>query len=69
LPSSGIEKPRSDAIPSFCAEFFDIFNQLNFGTRTSNIQSGIFGEITSTRLPHGDQGSSRQLQMPLKLLF
>lgn len=53
----------------FRAEFFDIFNQANFGNPNLNIQSGIFGNITSTRFPNGDQGSSRQLQLALKLLF
>jgi hypothetical protein len=53
----------------FRAEFFDIFNQVNFGNPVLNIQSSTFGDITSTRFPNGDQGSSRQLQMALKLLF
>jgi outer membrane receptor protein involved in Fe transport len=53
----------------FRAEFFDIFNQANFGNPVLNVQSGSFGLITSTRFPPGDTGSSRQLQMALKLQF
>jgi hypothetical protein len=53
----------------FRADFFDIFNQANFGNPTLNVQSGTFGDITSTRFPTGDSGSSRQLQFALKLLF
>ena len=53
----------------FRAEFFDIFNEANFGNPVLNVQSGSFGRITSTRFPTGDSGSSRQLQFALKLLF
>jgi hypothetical protein len=53
----------------FRADFFDIFNEANFGNPVLNVQSGSFGEITSTRFPTGDSGSSRQLQFALKLLF
>jgi hypothetical protein len=53
----------------FRADFFDIFNEANFGNPVLNVQSGSFGDITSTRFPTGDSGSSRQLQFALKLLF
>ncbi|MGA8145665.1 MAG: carboxypeptidase regulatory-like domain-containing protein [Candidatus Acidiferrales bacterium] len=53
----------------FRADFFDIFNEANFGNPVLNIQSGAFGLITSTRFPGGDSGSSRQLQFALKLMF
>ena len=53
----------------FRAEFFDIFNEANFGNPGLNVQSGTFGKITATRFPTGDSGSSRQLQFALKLRF
>jgi hypothetical protein len=57
----------------FRAEAFDIFNQPNFGDPNFVISptSGVMTSsvITSTRFPEGDFGSSRQLQLALKLTF
>jgi hypothetical protein len=57
----------------FRAEAFDIFNQANFGDPNFVItpSSGVLTSsvITSTRFPEGDFGSSRQLQLALKLIF
>ena len=54
----------------FRADFFDIFNEANFGNPGLNTQSPAnFGVITATRFPTGDSGSSRQLQFALKLMF
>jgi hypothetical protein len=57
----------------FRAEAFDVFNQANFGDpnfvitpTTGVLKSSV---ITSTRFPEGDFGSSRQLQLALKLMF
>jgi hypothetical protein len=53
----------------FRTEFFDIFNHPNFGNPVLTATSGSFGNITSTRFPTGDFGSSRQIQFALKVLF
>ncbi len=48
---------------------FDILNQVNFGQPGSTVGTQSFGLISSTRFPTGDSGSSRQLQLALKLIF
>jgi hypothetical protein len=63
----------------FRADAFDLTNHPNYGQpfRTYNPRTikGVanaddtFGIISSTRFPTGDSGSSRQLQMALKLQF
>jgi len=61
----------------FRAEFFDLFNHANFGQPVQPGQanavalpaSTTFGVIQSTRFPTGDSGSSRQVQLALKLIF
>ena len=53
----------------FRAEVFDLFNHANFGQPGRTVGSQTFGQISNTRFPTGDSGSSRQLQFALKLLF
>jgi hypothetical protein len=51
---------------------FNLFNHPNFANpnRTVSTAPGnSFGQITATRFPIGDSGSSRQLQMALKFIF
>jgi hypothetical protein len=51
---------------------FDLFNHPNFGQplRTVSTAAGnTFGQINSTRFATGDSGSSRQLQVALKIIF
>ena len=51
------------------ADAFDLLNQANFGQPGSNYPSSTFGLITNTRFPSGDSGSSRQLQLSMKVYF
>ena len=51
------------------ADAFDLLNQANFGQPGSTVGTSTFGLITNTRFPPGDSGSSRQLQLAMKLLF
>jgi hypothetical protein len=53
----------------FRFEAFDLFNHPNLGQPGATAGAGGFGTITSTRFPAGDSGSSRQLQLALKLIF
>jgi hypothetical protein len=59
----------------FRVETFNLLNHPNFaqpitaGFIGANMTSGTFGQITGTRFPTGDSGSSRQLQFALKLKF
>jgi carboxypeptidase family protein len=53
----------------FRVDSFDLFNHPNFGQPGRVVGSSTFGQITSTRFPTGDSGSSRQLQFALKLMF
>jgi hypothetical protein len=53
----------------FRAEVFDLFNHASFGQPGRVVGSATFGQITNTRFPTGDSGSSRQLQFALKLMF
>jgi hypothetical protein len=53
----------------FRTEFFDVFNHANFGQPGNVAGSPSFGQITSTRFPTGESGSSRQVQFAVKLLM
>lgn len=51
----------------FRADFFDLFNHANFGPPGNIVGSPTFGKISRTRLPTGEAGSSRQIQLAVKL--
>jgi len=62
-------KLTETSVVEFRAEVFDLFNHANFGQPGRVVASTTFGQITNTRFPTGDSGSSRQLQFALKLKF
>jgi Carboxypeptidase regulatory-like domain/TonB dependent receptor-like, beta-barrel len=51
------------------ADAFDVFNRANFGPPGNVVGTPTFGKITRTRLPTGEAGSSRQIQLVTKVLF
>jgi hypothetical protein len=53
----------------FHADAFDLLNQANWNQPASTVGPSTFGLISATRFPAGDSGSSRQLQLALKLIF
>ena len=50
-------------------DVFDLFNHPNFGPPGNVAGSPTFGKITRTRLPTGEAGSSRQIQLAARLSF
>jgi len=51
------------------AEAFNLFNHPNFAQPANNFAGANYGQITATRTARGDLGSSRQLQLGMKLIF
>jgi len=51
------------------AEVFDLFNHANLGQPGNVVGSPAFGRIVNTRFPTGESGSSRQVQLGVKLVF
>jgi hypothetical protein len=60
--------PR-DVRAEFRAEVYNLTNTTNFGTPNLQFGSATFGQISRTRTIRGDAGSSRQVQLGLKLHF
>ncbi len=53
----------------FRVDVFDLFNHTNFGPPGNIVGTPTFGKITRTRLPTGEAGSSRQIQLAARLSF
>jgi len=53
----------------FRAEAFNLLNHPNFAQPVNNLLAANFGQILATRTTRGDLGSSRQLQLGIKLIF
>lgn len=51
------------------AEVFDVFNHANFGQPGNVVGTPSFGQITNTRFPTGESGSSRQIQFAVKMMM
>jgi hypothetical protein len=51
------------------ADVFNIFNHVNFGPPGNLVGSPTFGKISRTRLPTGEAGSSRQIQLAARVAF
>jgi hypothetical protein len=51
------------------AEVFDLFNHANLGQPGNVVGSPAFGRIVNTRFPTGESGSSRQIQLGVKLTY
>ena len=53
------------------ADAFDLLNQANFNQPNATVTAGssTFGLISATRFAPGDSGSSRQLQVAMKVIF
>jgi hypothetical protein len=49
------------------ADVFNVLNHTNFGQPGTVVGSPNFGRITNTRLPSGDVGSSRQIQLAVRV--
>jgi hypothetical protein len=56
----------NDTGVQFRAEFFNVFNNVNFGNPNTSVSSGNFGRITGL---HGVFGSPRIVQFGLKFVF
>jgi hypothetical protein len=50
-------------------DVFDLFNHPNLGPPGNIVGSPTFGKISRTRLPTGEAGSSRQVQLAARLSF
>jgi Carboxypeptidase regulatory-like domain/TonB dependent receptor len=57
------------AVLQFRVDVFDVFNTPNFGPPGNVVGSPAFGKISRTRLPTGEAGSSRQMQLVARLSF
>jgi len=62
-------RPASSMQLQFRVDLFDLFNHPNFGPPGNVVGSPMFGKISRTRLPTGEAGSSRQIQLSARISF
>ena len=62
-------RPGGRISVQFRVDVFNLFNVPNFGPPGNLVGSPTFGRITRTRLPTGESGSSRQIQLAGKVSF
>ena len=62
-------RPGTGIRLQFRVDVFDLFNHPNFGPPGTIVGSPDFGKITRTRLPTGEAGSSRQIQLAVQASF
>jgi hypothetical protein len=60
---------RENIRVQFRVEVFNLVNHVNFGQPGNVVGTPGFGRITNTRFPTGESGSSRQLQIGMKLIL
>jgi hypothetical protein len=62
-------QPTAGTRLQFRADVFDLFNYANFGPPGNIVGSPTFGKISRTRFSTGEAGSSRQIQLAVKVWF
>ncbi len=62
-------QPRAGTRLQLRADVFDVFNYANLGPPGNIVGSPTFGKISRTRLSTGEAGSSRQIQLAVRVWF